>query len=550
MELLAALVAWSLRHRPVVLVATLLCVLVGARAALTLPIDAVPDVTGVQVQIITASPALSPLEVEQYVSVPIERAMAGLPRTTEIRSIAKYGLSVVTVVFDDATDIYFARQLVNERMREAQEAVPETYGKPTMGPISSGLGEVFHFVVRSDSLDLMQLEELLDWQIGPALRTVPGVVEVNTFGGHDRQYQVIIDPGRLQATGLALAPVIEALKRSNANAGGGYLEHNREHVVIGTEGLVRDLDDLRGVVVGATPQGVPITLATVAEVQFGPRIRRGAATMDGQGEVAMGMAMMLLGENARTVTAAVKARLAQIAPSLPPGTRIEPVYDRAVLVDRTIHTVGKNLLEGAVLVVAVLLLLLGDLRAGLVVAVTIPLSLLFAVTWMKALGLSGNLMSLGAVDFGLLVDGAVIIVENAVRRLSEAQARAGRALTPDERRGVVEASTLEVRSASLFGEAIIAIVYVPVLALTGVEGKMFRPMATTVLLALAGAFVLSLTVVPVLTSLVVRPHEAAHEPWLLRQASRAFGPAFAVALRWRRATVGIGVLVLAGAVAV
>ncbi|MCU0655285.1 MAG: CusA/CzcA family heavy metal efflux RND transporter [Polyangiaceae bacterium] len=549
MAFLAAIVGWSLRNRPIILVATLIFVLIGLRAALTLPIDAVPDVTNVQVQVITSAPALSPLEVEQYVSVPVERAMAGLPKTTEVRSISKYGLSVVTVVFEDETNIYFARQLVSERMREAQEAVPAQYGKPEMGPISSGLGEIFQFVVRSETLSLMQLEEILDWQIGPALRAVPGVVEVNAFGGQDRQYQILIEPGRLQAAGLSMGQVIEALKRSNANAGGGYIEHNREHFVIGTDGLIKDLDDLRGIVLGATPQGVPITLATVADVQFGPRIRRGAATKDGEGEVAMGVALMLLGENSRTVTEAVKAKLALVEKTLPAGTRIEPFYDRSVLVDRTIHTVGKNLLEGAALVVVVLLFLLGDLRAGLVVAVTIPLSMLFAVVVMRSWGLSGNLMSLGAVDFGLLVDGAVIIVENAVRRLSEARAGAGRELTGDERCQVVERSTLEVRAASVFGEAIIAIVYVPVLSLTGIEGKLFRPMATTVLLALTGAFVLSLTVVPVLTSLLVRPHAQEHEPLLLRLASKAFLPVFRGAMRWRVATVSLGVIALGGAVA-
>jgi heavy metal efflux system protein len=549
MALLAAIVGWSLRNRPIVLIVTFILVLVGLRSASTLPIDAVPDVTNIQVQVITAAPALSPLEVEQYVSVPVERAMAGLPKATEVRSISKYGLSVVTIVFEDDISIYFARQLVSERMRDAQEAVPRQYGNPEMGPITSGLGEIFQFVVRNDKLDAMQLEELLDWQIGPALRTVPGIVEVNSFGGQDRQYQVLIEPARLQAAGLSLSQVMEALKKSNANAGGGYIEHNREHFVIGTDGLVKSLDDLRGVVLGATPQGVPITLSTVAEVQFGSRIRRGAATKDGKGEVAIGVTLMLLGENSRTVTAAVKAKLAIIEKTLPEGTKIEPFYDRSVLVDRTIHTVSKNLIEGAALVIVILLLLLGDLRAGLVVAVVIPLSLLFAVAIMRAWGLSGNLMSLGAVDFGLLVDGAVIIVENAVRRLSEAQADAGRSLTPEERLETVEKSTLEVRSASIFGEAIIAIVYLPVLTLTGIEGKLFRPMATTVLLALAGAFILSLTVVPVLTSLLVRPHAKDHEPFLLRLAGRAFVPTFRAAMRWRVVTVSLGVIALAGAVA-
>ncbi len=549
MALLGWLVRWSLRNRPIVLVGVLLFVFVGLRAASTLPIDAVPDITNVQVQIITAAPALSPVEVEQYVSVPVERAMAGIPKTTEVRSISKYGLSVVTVVFRDDTDIYFARQLVNERMREAQEVVPSQYGKPEMGPITTGLGEVFQFVVRNDRMTLMQIEEMLDWQISPQLRTVPGIVEVNSFGGEDKQYQVVLDPKRLQASGISVAQVVEALEKSNANAGGGYIEHNREHFVIGTDGLVKNLDDLRRVVLGATPHGIPITVATVGDVQFGPRLRRGAATKDGKGEVALGVTLMLMGENSRTVTEAVKKKLAAIQPSLPEGTRLEPFYDRSSLVNRTTRTIGKNLLEGALLVIIVLFVLLGDLRAGIVVATTIPLSLLFAVVVMNATGLSGNLMSLWALDFGLIVDGAVIIVENAVRRLSEARQERGRDLTAAERLGVVEEATMEVRSASVFGEAIIAIVYIPILTLMGIEGKMFRPMAITVLLALAGAFVMSLTLVPVLTSYFVRPKAGAHETWLLRKAHRLFVPSLGAALRHRWITVGVGVLAVAGAVA-
>ena len=548
-RLLSVIVGWSLRNRPVVLAGTLLFVLFGTRSALKLPIDAVPDVTNIQVQIITSAPALSPLEMEQYVTVPVERSMAGIPRTAEMRSVSKYGLSVVTVAFEDGTDIYFARQLVNERMREATEAIPAQYGHPEMGPISSGLGEVFQFVVRNEQLSVMQLEELLDWQIAPVLRTVPGIVEVNSFGGEDRQYQVVLDPKRLQAAGISVAEVVAALEKSNANAGGGYIEHAREQVVIGTNGLVHDLDDLRRVVIGATAQGVPITVATVGDAQFGPRLRRGAASKDAKGEVVVGVALMLLGENSRTVTAAVKAKLELLKPALPPGTKIEPFYDRSVLVDRTIHTVGKNLLEGALLVVAILLLLLGDLRAGIVVATTIPLALLFAVVVMNALGLSGNLMSLGAIDFGLIVDGAVIIVENVVRRLSERRHELGRAPDSAEHRELVESATLEVQSASVFGGAIIAIVYLPLLALTGTEGKLFRPMATTVLLALAGAFLLSVTLIPVLTSYFVRPRAEHRETWLLRLAQRLYSPLLAISMRQRGLTLCGGMLALAGAVA-
>ena len=549
MRLLSAIVGWSLRNRPVVIAGTLLFVLFGIRSALKLPIDAVPDVTNIQVQIITSAPALSPVEMEQYVTVPVERSMAGIPRTAEMRSVSKYGLSVVTVAFEDGTDIYFARQLVNERMREATEAVPAQYGRPEMGPISSGLGEIFQFVVRNEQLSVMQLEELLDWQIAPVLRTVPGIVEVNSFGGEDRQYQVVLDPKRLQAAGIGVAEVVAALEKSNANAGGGYIEHAREQVVIGTNGLVHDLDDLRRVVIGATAQGVPITVATVGDAQFGPRLRRGAASKDAKGEVVVGVALMLLGENSRTVTAGVKAKIELLKPSLPPGTKIEPFYDRSVLVDRTIHTVGKNLLEGALLVVAILLLLLGDLRAGIVVATTIPLALLFAVVVMNALGLSGNLMSLGAIDFGLIVDGAVIIVENVVRRLAERRHELGRAPDAVAHRELVESATLEVQSASVFGGAIIAIVYLPLLALTGIEGKLFRPMATTVLLALAGAFLLSITLIPVLTSYFVRPRAEHKETWLLRQAQRLYAPLLVLSMRQRGLTLGGGVLALAGAVA-
>ncbi|HEY3496450.1 MAG TPA: CusA/CzcA family heavy metal efflux RND transporter, partial [Polyangiaceae bacterium] len=524
MSLLSGVVSWSLRHRPLVLVATLLFVFFGVRSAMKLPVDAVPDVTSLQVQVITSAPALSPVEVEQYVSVPVERAMAGIPKTTEVRSISKYGISVVTVVFEDGTDIYFARQLVNERMSEALEAVPESYGRPEIGPISSGLGEVFQFVVKNERLTLMQLEEVLDWQIAPVLRTVPGVIEANSFGGEDRQYQVVLDPKRLQATGVSVAEVIGALEKSNANAGGGYIEHAREHFVIGTKGLVTSLEDLAQVVIGATPEGIPITIATVGDVRFGPRLRRGAASQNGEGEVAVGVALMLLGENSLAVTTAVKKKLAELQPSLPPGTRIEPFYDRSELVSRTIRTVAVNLLEGAALVTLVLLLLLGNLRAGLVVALMIPLALLFAVVAMRALGMSGNLMSLGAIDFGLIVDGAVIIVENTVRRLSERRTELARDLTAEERLGVVESATLEVRAASLFGEAIIAIVYLPLLSLTGVEGKLFRPMACTVLFALAGAFVLSLTLVPVLASYVVRPHAGNDETRVFALLRRLYAP--------------------------
>ena len=543
--MIAAIVGFALRNRPLVLFATFLLVALGLRAAARLPIDAVPDVTNVQVQIITPAPALSPVEVEQYVSVPVERAMAGLPRLEEVRSISRYGLSVVTVVFEDGTDIYFARQLVNERMSEAREAVPERYGTPELGPTTTGLGEIFQFVVTNERMSLMELQELLDWYIAPALRTVPGVVEVNSYGGEAKEYQVVLDPERLQAVGLSVQEVADALEKANANAGGGYLEHAGEHFVIGTRGLVQSLEDLERVVVGTTKEGTPITLDAVANVRFGGKLRRGAATRNGEGEVVLAAAMMLQGENARVVTSAIKDKLAEIQPTLPEGTKIEPFYDRSALVDRTIKTVGKNLIEGALLVIAVLFVLLGDLRAGLVVATTIPFSMLVAVLVMESLGLSGNLMSLGAIDFGLIVDGAVIVVENAFRRLSEEQHALGRPLSARQRLAIVETATVQVRRATVFGDIIIAVVYLPIVSLVGVEGKLFRPMALTVLFALGGAFIASLTLIPVLASYFVKPGEH-RDTWALRIAHRAYSAILPRALRRPGIVVGIAALCLVG----
>lgn len=549
MSLLAALIAWSLRHRAVVLVATFLFVVLGLRSAIELPIDVVPDVTSVQVQVITSAPALSPVEIEKYVSIPVERAMSGLPNVVEVRSVSKYGISVVTIVFEDDTDIYFARQRISERMTDAREAIPEGYGSPTLGPISTGLGEIFQFTLRSDTLSMMELEELLAWYIGPQLRTVPGVVEVNSFGGHNRQYQVVVEAERLQALGLSIGEVVDAVGNANASAGGGYIEHNQELFVIGSDGLIREPGELEEAVIKTTEDGTPITIGAVGDVRFGGKLRRGAATINGEQEAVVGVALMLMGANSRTVTAGLKDKLAALEPTLPEGVIVEPFYDRTVLVDRTIKTVATNLIEGALLVILVLLLLLGDLKAGLVVAVTIPLSMLFAMVVMRAIGLSGNLMSLGAVDFGLIVDGAVIVVENASRRLSVARKTLGRALSDDERVETIESSTLEVRKATVFGEAIVAIVYLPILALSGMEGKLFSPMATTVLLALGGAFILSLTLVPVLISYFVRPGPEERETWILRLALAAYKPALALALRWRAAALMFAVIAFAGAAA-
>lgn len=548
MLLVRSIIRWALHNRAVVAVGTILLVLFGLRAAARLSIDAVPDVTNIQVQIITTAPALSPTEVEQYISVPIERAMAGIPKTTEIRSLSKYGISVVTIVFEDGTDIYFARQMISERMGEALEAVPPEYGKPEMGPISTGLGEVFQFAVVGESVSPALLKETLDWYIGPQLRMVPGVVEVNSFGGLTKQYEVELDPQRMQASGIAAQDVIHAIDEANGNAGGGYLEKGDEQLVVGSLGLIRNVEDLRSVVLAESTDGVPVTIGRVASrIGEGAALRRGSASIDGKGEVTVGVVMMLMGANAREVTAAVKAKIAELSPSLPAGIRIEPFYDRAALVDRTIHTVGKNLIEGAILVILVLVLLLGNVRGGAIVATVIPLAMLFAAIVMQATGRSGNLMSLGAIDFGLLVDGAVIVIENAVRRMSEAQAVAGRNLDAEERLLVVENATIEMLSASLFGQVVIAIVYVPILGLAGVEGKMFQPMAITVLLALLGAFIATITIVPVLASVALRGNHGA-DTFIMRHVSRGYAATLERASRRRWLTIGIGVAALVGSI--
>ena len=550
MAIIRAILAWSLRNRMLVIIGFIVLVGFGVRAALRLPIDAVPDVTNIQIQLITTAPALSPVEVEQYVSVPVERAMAGIPKTTEIRSLSKYGISVVTIAFEDGTDIYFARQLVAERMREAEDAVPREYGTPEMGPISTGLGEIYQFVVRGEHRSPRELKEALDWYIAPQLRMVPGVVEVNSFGGETKQYEVALDARRLQASGISVSDVVSAIEQANGNAGGGYLEHGSEQLVVGSVGLIRSVEDLRTVVVGTSGDGVPITIGRVASrVELGSALRRGAASIDGQGEVTVGVVMMLMGANSRTVTEAVKAKIAELSPSLPHGIRIEAFYDRSALVDRTIGTVAKNLAEGALLVVLVLVFLLGNLRAGAIVALVIPLAMLFALLLMNAEGSSGNLMSLGAIDFGLIVDGAVIVVENAVRRLAEAKHKEQRELTAQERTKVVEGAAAEMLSASLFGQLIIAIVYIPILGLGGTEGKLFHPMATTVLFALGGAFLATITLVPVLASLVLRGGTE-RETLLMRFLNRAYRPALTATMRRRGVALACGVLVLALAVMV
>ena len=504
--MLRKIVDLSLENRALVLLAALLLVVGGGYALTQLPIDAVPDITNVQVQVLTKAPALGPVEMEQFVTYPVEAAMNGLPRLKEIRSVSRYGLSAVTIVFEDGVNIFFARQLVAERLVQAREAIPEGLGNPEMGPVTTGLGDVFQFTVEGEGVSAMERRSILDWMIAPRLRAVPGVTEVNTWGGLPKQYQVLVDPARLRAHGLSLREVFEAAERGNANAGGGYIEHNREQYIVRGEGLVGSISDIEKIVLKADEHGTPVTVGSIAQVREGSMMRIGVATKDGHGETVIGLVQMLAGENALDVATRARMAVEELQPTLPKGVKIVPYYDRASFVRRVIRTVETNLLEGSILVVAVLFLFLGNVRAGLIVASAIPLSMLLAFTGMVETRISANLMSLGAIDFGLIVDGAVVLVENVVRRLSEPEGREKtvRQLTAEAAHEVVRPIT--------FGIGIIALVYLPILSLEGVEGKMFKPMAWTVVFALAGSLLLTLTLTPVLASLFLKKTGHDHEP--------------------------------------
>lgn len=543
------IIRFSIAHKLLIFILSFLLIAFGLDALRKLPIDAVPDVTNVQVQILTTSPGLGPVEVEKFVTFSVESAMSGLPDVEEIRSVSKFGLSVVTVVMEEHVDIYFARQLIQERLALAAENIPEGYGTPEMGPISSGLGEIYQFEVKGD-LPPMELRSILDWEIIPRLRLVPGVIEVNPFGGELKTYEVQLDPDRMTAYNLSLEQIFEAVAKNNASTGGGYITRGQEQVLIRGEGLVEKLEDLANIVVAVSEEGTPIFIKNVAEVRFAPMVRQGAVTRDGRGEVVTGIVMMLIGENSREVVSRVKKAVDEIRPTLPAGVTIDTFYDRTDLVKKTIRTVATSLAEGGVLVIVILFLMLRNLRAGLITACAIPLSMLAAFIGMRALGVSGNLMSLGAIDFGLIVDGALIVIENAVRHLAEKRQHLGRSLTNAERDEVVYESAVEIRSAAVFGEAIIAVVYLPILSLSGIEGKMFQPMALTVICALAGAFVLSLTLVPALAATFLSRDTTEKESVLMRFARSVYEPAIRAALGHRRVTVAIAGVVLAFSFAV
>jgi cobalt-zinc-cadmium resistance protein CzcA len=550
-----------LRWRLLVFAFVVIVVAVGVRSARDLPIDAVPDITNVQVQVLTNVPALGPVDVERSITFPVESSMSGLPGVEEIRSVSRFGLSAVTIVFEEGTDLLRARQLISERLAQARERLPGD-ASPELGPLSSGLGEVFQFELRAEKMcgvgesdteecyTAMELRSVLDWFVAYELRSVPGVVEVNSFGGELKTYEVEVLPDRLRALEVSLNDLFEALENNNATAGGGYLVRSGEQLLVRGEGRIQSLDEIGDVLIETRLDGVPVRVRDVARVHLAPLIRQGAVTRDGRGEVVTGIVMMLVGANGREVVKDVKAKIAAIEPSLPPGVRIDAFYDRSDLVNRTIRTVATNLAEGALFVVAVLFLLLGSIRGGLIVAAAIPFAMLVAFTAMKALGLSGNLMSLGAIDFGIVVDGSIIVVENAVVHLAARGRGRTRPMTYEEAARVVLESTLDVRKAALFGEAIIVIVFVPILTLAGIEGKMFKPMAITVLFALLGAFIASLTFVPVLVATFLRQHTEQKEPFIVRSLHRVYPRLLAAVMRVPALVIAASLVLLLGAGAV
>ncbi|WKZ56859.1 MAG: CusA/CzcA family heavy metal efflux RND transporter [Bdellovibrionota bacterium] len=539
------LIRFSIAHRWLVILGTLGMVLLGTINYKRLPIDAVPDITNVQVQVNTEAAGFTPLEVESRITFPIEAALSGLPSIDYSRSLSRYGLSQVTVIFKDGTDIYFARQLISERLQEVRGKLPPGIS-PTLGPIATGLGEIFMYTVENDQgsgggYSPTELRTAQDWIVKPQLRTVPGVVEVNSIGGFEKQFHVTPRLDRLLGLGLTLRDLVDVVAANSTNIGAGYIERSGEQYLVRAPGQVTSIAEIEGLVV-TTREGKPIFVRDIADVVIGEDLRTGAATEDGR-EVVLGTVFMLVGENSRAVSQRVAERMVQVNKSLPEGMAAKVVYDRTNLVDRTINTVKTNLFEGALLVVVVLFLFLGNVRAALITALVIPLSMLFTITGMVASKVSANLMSLGALDFGLIVDGSVIIVENCMRRLALEQKRLGRLLTLEERFRTVFEASREVRQATMFGELIIIAVYLPIFALSGIEGKMFHPMAITVVIALAGAMLLSLTFVPAAVALLLSGKVREHEGKVLVGLKRRYGGMLERALHKPRTVVACGIAV-------
>lgn len=533
-----ALIRFSIEQRFLVLMLVAIMAGAGVYSLRSLPIDAVPDVTNTQVQILTAAPSLAPLEIERQITFPVEISMSGLPDVHEIRSVSKFGLSVVTVVFDDSVDIYFARQLVLERLTQAREQIPENIGSPEMGPISTGLGEIYQYELKAapgSGYDATALRTIQDWNVRRQLLSVPGVTEVNSFGGYEKQYQVRLDPAKLQSYGISLRNVLEAVARNNANVGGAYLEHGDEQYLLRGIGLIENREDIANIIVKTGAEGVPIYVRDVGDIVEGSTVRQGAVTADGEGESVVGIAMMLKGENSRSVSAAVDERIQEVKKTLPKGVELITFYDRSDLVKRTIWTVAKNLIEGAILVIVVLILLLGNWRGALLASLIIPLSMLFAAVLMRVFHVSGNLMSLGALDFGLIVDGAVVMVENVVRRRAEAQ----HTYSTEPPVTTIQKACFEVGRPVVFAVAIIMIVYLPILSLQGIEGKMFKPMALTVVFALIGSLLLSLTFIPAMLTLVLQGPVAESESFLIRWVKRSYERALDFTIRHRAQALAV-----------
>lgn len=540
------IIDFSLRNRLLVIVAVLIGAIAGGLALRKLDIDAFPDTTPIQVQINTVAPALNPEEVEQQITFPVEQVLSGLPGLEKVRSVSKFGLSQVVVTFVDGTDVYFARQLISERLATVE--LPRGIARPTLGPVATGLGEVYHYFVTSKSYDFSRLPEeertrkltelrtLHDWVIKPKLRTVKGVAEVNSWGGYEKQYQVRIDPDRLIKHGLTFDQVVEAVEKNNANVGGGIIQKGSESLLVHGVGRVVNIEQLKSIVVAARSPA-PVLVGDVADVEIGHEIRRGAVTADGKGEVVLGLGFMLMGQNSHDVTRAMKARMEEIQASLPSDVQVETAYDRTELVDHVIGTVRKNLFEGGLLVVVVLFAFLGNLRAAFIVFLAIPLSMLFAFAGMWRFGIAASLLSLGAIDFGMVVDSSVVMVENCVRHIAH---DGGRRRKID----IIRDAAVEVRKPTMFGELIIMIVYLPILTLEGIEGKLFRPMALTVIFALLGSMVLSLTLMPVLASLFLPRRIEEREPLLMRVAHAIHTPILKICMEYKWVVLGSAFVVV------
>ena len=534
--MLTKTIEFSLTNRGLVIILTLFMAGAGLYAAWKLPIDAVPDMTNVQVQIVTSSGSLSPIEVERYVTYSVEGTMAGLPNIEELRSVSKFGISVVTVVFREGTDVYRARQLVAERLPDAASKIPPGYGTPGIGPLTTALGEVLQFEVRSPSHTPMELRTMLEWEIAPRLRQVSGVTEINTHGGYYKTYEVQPDPDRMASYGVSMELLFQRLQNNNSTSGGGYVVHHGEQRFIRGVSLLKDEKEIESVVIRRESNGMPLLVRDIASVSIEPMTRQGAVTRDGRGEIVTGLVMMLIGENSREVVAAAKSRLKEIETILPTDVKLEVTYDRAALIGRTLKTVLTNLTEGGMLVIVILLVMLGNLRAGIIVAMAIPLSMLFATNLMLFTGVTASLMSLGAIDFGLIVDSSVIMVENCIRKLSHENGE-----TPHE--DIILDAAVEVRKPTMFGELIIAVVFLPILLLEGTEGKLFRPMAFTVLFALAGSLVLSLTFMPAMASLFLPKKMDEKEVLLVRMVKWIYVPVVTTAMKHPITTVFIALSV-------